>query len=115
MTMKLSDKIALITNGTSGIGLEAAKRWCMDLWFLKASFGLPEIGNPDAVKAIEEEAACNCSLDEDSQSKEQAMCAFAVESFGEAPATHNLPIPATDGAFSKRDARRHLALLLAPD
>ena len=67
MTMKLANKIVLITRDTSGIGLEAMKRWCMDLWFLKTSFGLPQIGNPDAVKAIEEEAtACNCSPDEDS-------------------------------------------------
>lgn len=55
MRMKLSNKIVLITGGTSGIGLEAAKRWCMELWLLKYAFGLPEIGNPDAVKAIEQE------------------------------------------------------------
>jgi NAD(P)-dependent dehydrogenase (short-subunit alcohol dehydrogenase family) len=55
MRMKLSNKIVLITGGTFGIGLEAAKSWCMELWFLKYAFGLPEIGNPDAVKAIEEE------------------------------------------------------------
>ena len=31
--------------------------------------------------------------------KEQDMRAFAVRSFGEAPAIHDLPIPAADGAF----------------
>lgn len=65
MRMKLSNKIVLITGGTSGIGLEAAKRWCMELWLLKYAFGLPEIGNPDAVKAIEqEEIASNCGPDQ---------------------------------------------------
>jgi NAD(P)-dependent dehydrogenase (short-subunit alcohol dehydrogenase family) len=43
MRMKLSNKIVLITGGTSGIGLEAAKRWCMELWLLKTAFGLPEM------------------------------------------------------------------------
>jgi len=70
--MNLANKIALITGDTSGIGLEAMKRWCMELWLLKNAFRLPEIGNPDTVKAIEEEeAAFNCSPDEDS-SKEGA-------------------------------------------
>ena len=32
------------------------------------------------------------------------MRAFAVRSFGEAPAIHNLPIPAADGAFLIRVA-----------
>jgi NAD(P)-dependent dehydrogenase (short-subunit alcohol dehydrogenase family) len=65
MRMKLSNKIVLITGGTSGIGLEAAKRWCMELWLLKIGLRLPEIGNPDAVKAIEqEEIASNCGPDQ---------------------------------------------------
>ena len=65
MRMKLPNKIVLITGGTSGIGLEAAKSWCMELWFLKIAFGLPKIGNPDAVKAIEqEEIASNCGPDQ---------------------------------------------------
>ena len=55
--MKLSNKMVL----TSGIGLEAAKSWCMELWLLKIAFGLSETGNPDVVKAIEqEEIASNC-------------------------------------------------------
>jgi NAD(P)-dependent dehydrogenase (short-subunit alcohol dehydrogenase family) len=67
MTMKLANKILLITGDTSGIGLEAAKRWCMELRLLKTAFGLPEIGNPDAVKAIEEEEiTSNCGPDQGS-------------------------------------------------
>jgi NAD(P)-dependent dehydrogenase (short-subunit alcohol dehydrogenase family) len=63
--MKLANKILLITGDTSGVGLEAVKRWCMELWLLKTAFGLPEIGNPDAVKAIEEEEiASNCGSDQ---------------------------------------------------
>jgi len=27
-------RFAVITGGTSGIELDAAKRWCLDLWFL---------------------------------------------------------------------------------
>jgi hypothetical protein len=43
------------------------KRWCMELWLLKTAFGLPEIGNPDAVKAIEEEEiTSNCGPDQGS-------------------------------------------------
>ena len=65
MRMKLSNKIVLITGGASAIGIEAAKRWCMELWLLKYAFGLPEIGNPDAVKAIgQEEIASNCGPDQ---------------------------------------------------
>ena len=33
----------------------------MELWLLKIAFGLPETGNPDVVKAIEqEEISSNC-------------------------------------------------------
>jgi hypothetical protein len=39
----------------------------MELWLLKNAFGLPEIGNPDAVKAIEEEEiTSNCGPDQGS-------------------------------------------------
>jgi NAD(P)-dependent dehydrogenase (short-subunit alcohol dehydrogenase family) len=65
--MKLSNEIADITGGTSGIGLEAVKKRCMDLWLLKTLSGLMGIADPDVLKAIEEEeGASNCAPDQDS-------------------------------------------------
>ena len=55
------------------LGLEAAKSWWMELRLLKIAFGLPESGNPDAVKAIQQEEnstdcgpeiASNCGPDQ---------------------------------------------------
>jgi hypothetical protein len=58
MTMKLANKILLITGDTSGIGLEAVKRWCMELWLLKTAFGFCVTSMPVQT------AMRNCTRDE---------------------------------------------------
>jgi hypothetical protein len=77
--MSSDRKVAVITRDTSGIGLEAMKRWCMELWLLKTAFGLPEIANPDAVKAIEEEEiTSNCGPDQGSSKVTSKPCAHSL-------------------------------------